>query len=323
MAAMQAVVGSSASEGLWEVASGLELLAGVDPSTRAEILEEAQIRELDCGDVLIKQGAQNRRMYLVLEGKLGVFLQALATEPVALVTAGQSVGELSVLDQRPASASVMALESCRVVALSEAAFWRLITASHGFAVSLLQQLAERMRMNNEAFTRTAQERSDYERAAMYDGLTGVYNRRWADASIERLSAKDGPFSTVLLDVDHFKRFNDTFGHAAGDFVLTKVAALLTRTLRGTDFVARYGGEEFVLVLPDASAEAAAMVAERVRRALAAVSFEMKDGTVLPPVTISAGVAAHAPGESAADLLVRADGALYRAKDAGRNRVERA
>lgn len=320
---MQAWVGSRGPGDLWEIASDLNLLAGVDASTRAEILEEAQLRELDCGDVLIKQGAQNRRMYLVLEGQLGVFLQALATEPVAVVKAGQSVGELSVLDQRPASANVIALEACRVIALSEAAFWRLITASHGFAVSLLQQLAERMRSNNEAFTRTAQERSEYERAAMYDGLTGVYNRRWADASIEQLAAKNGAFSVVLLDVDHFKRFNDHFGHAAGDFVLTKVAALLTRTLRGTDFVARYGGEEFVLVLPDASAEAAAMVAERVRRALAAVSFEMRDGTDLPPVTISAGVAAHAVGESAADLVKRADAALYRAKDTGRNRVERA
>lgn len=308
---------------LWELLSEFDILAGVDVGTRAEILEEALVRELDCGDVLIRQGAPNRSMYLVLEGKLGVFLQALATEPVAVVEAGETVGELSVLDQSPASASVMALEACRVVVLSEAAFWQLITASHAFAVGLLQQLAERMRVNNETFTRTARERSDYERAAMYDGLTAVYNRRWADATIEQLAKREASFSVVLLDVDHFKSFNDSHGHAAGDLVLTKLAALLTRTLRGTDFVARYGGEEFILVLPEAKAESAAMVAERVRRALAAVAFEMKDGTVLPRVTISAGVAQHRSGQSAAELVKEADAALYRAKDAGRNRVERA
>lgn len=308
---------------LSDLLSDFPMFAGVDQKTRAAILDEALVRDVEVGDLLIRQGAPNRCMYLVLEGRLGIFLQALATEPVAVVQRGETVGELSVLDHQPAAASVMALEACRVVVLSEAAFWKLITASHVFSVSLLQQLAERMRASNEMVTRTALERSDYERAAMYDGLTGVYNRRWADASLEQFVTKGQPFSIVVLDVDHFKRFNDEHGHAAGDYVLTKVAGLLTQTLRGTDFVARYGGEEFILVLPKAKAEAAAMVTERVRRALAAVAFEMKDGTVLPPVTISAGVAEFQPGQGVSELVSTADRALYDAKKRGRNRVETA
>src|SRR5690606_17398515 len=179
----------------------------------------------------------------------------------------------------------------------------------------------RLRSSDDAVSRTSLERSDYERAAMYNGLTGVYNRRWADASLERFVAKGLPFSTVVLDVDHFDKFNEEHGRAAGDYVLTKVAALFTQTLRGTDFVARYGDAEFILVLPKAKAESAAMVTERVRRALAAVAFEMKDGTVLPRVTISAGVAEFDPSQGVSELVSAAHRALFEAKKRGHNRVE--
>lgn len=299
----------------------LPLFAKLDPATRAAIVDEALLRNLDVGDLLIRQGAPNRCLYLVLEGRLGIFVQALATEPVAVVEPGETVGEMSVLEHGPAEASVMALEACRVVVLSEAAFWKLITASHEFSVSLLQKLAQRLRASDDSVARASLERSDYERAAMYDGLTGVYNRRWADASLERFVAKGLPFSIVVLDVDHFEKFNEEHGRAAGDYVLTKVAALFTQTLRGTDFVARYGDAEFILVLPKAKAESAAMVTERVRRALAAVAFEMKDGTVLPRVTISAGVAEFEPGQGVSELVSAAKRALFEAKKRGHNRVE--
>lgn len=304
----------------WCKLDELPLFAKLDPAARADILDEARVRNLDVGDLLIRQGAPNRCVYLVLEGRLGIFVQALATEPVAVVEPGQTVGEMSVLDHRPADTSVMALETCRVVVLSEAAFWKLITASHEFSIGLLQKVAQRLRASDEA-PRSSLDRSDYERAAMYDALTGVYNRRWADASLERFVAKGLPFSIVVLDVDHFERFNEEHGRAAGDYVLTKIAALLTQTLRGTDFVARYGESEFILVLPKAKAESAAMVTERVRRALAAVAFEMKDGTVLPRVTISAGVSEFYPGQGVSELVSAAQRALFEAKKRGHNRVE--
>jgi two-component system cell cycle response regulator len=154
--------------------------------------------------------------------------------------------------------------------------------------------------------------------AAADGLTGVANRRTFDArlgsEIERSVRSGAPLSLVLLDVDHFKRLNDGYGHQAGDETLQRVAATLQAAARTVDLVARYGGEEFAVVLPETDDATAGEVAERMRRAI-----ETMPGT--PSVTASFGVAAFPSSAlNAADLIAAADEALYAAKQSGRNRV---
>jgi diguanylate cyclase (GGDEF)-like protein len=130
-------------------------------------------------------------------------------------------------------------------------------------------------------------------------------------------------SLLLIDIDHFKRLNDRYGHQAGDAVLRGVAQTLRQTVRSFDQVARYGGEEFAVILPETDAEQAREVADRIRRAVASIPFRTQEG-VKVRVTISIGVAtAPANGEVPAALLAAADGALYRSKDDGRNRVTHA
>ncbi len=130
-----------------------------------------------------------------------------------------------------------------------------------------------------------------------------------------------PLMLLLIDIDHFKRVNDTWGHQTGDQVLRLVAATLSSATRAGDFVARYGGEEFAVILPGTRPDAALAVAERVRR-----SFEGRDivartsGKSIGGVTLSAGGAQYDPGEKLADWIERADQALYSAKKGGRNRV---
>ena len=154
--------------------------------------------------------------------------------------------------------------------------------------------------------------------AATDRLTGAKNRAAFDDRLAdehaRARRTDRPLSLVLLDVDHFKLFNDTFGHPAGDAVLQAVAARLADTARGTDLVARYGGEEFAVVLPDTDYSGAMVLAERCRRAVAAAGWPHR------PVTVSVGVATLAADGGPADLVREADQALYRSKQAGRNRV---
>jgi diguanylate cyclase len=161
-----------------------------------------------------------------------------------------------------------------------------------------------------------------EELAIRDELTGAYNRRFLMETLARERARAEraaePFALCLLDLDHFKSINDTFGHPAGDAVLKHFATLAPRGLRGIDTFGRYGGEEFLLVLPGTGREGALAVAERVRAAVEAAAFPG-----VPPerrVTITAGVAVHGKGEEVAALLARADEALYQGKRAGRNRV---
>lgn len=158
----------------------------------------------------------------------------------------------------------------------------------------------------------------------HDRLTGVLNRSGfmdrADALFRALPAGDRPFAALMLDIDHFKKVNDQHGHAAGDQVLAGFALLVGRCLRDTDVLGRMGGEEFAVLLPDSSPAVAQAVAQRICDACAAHATALADGTQLV-TTVSIGVA-HAPAMpvSLDALLSAADGALYRAKQAGRNRV---
>jgi len=172
-------------------------------------------------------------------------------------------------------------------------------------------------------------RENYQRSlslALTDSLTGLYNRRYLSAHlqsmIERSHAIGKPLSLFMLDIDHFKRVNDTYGHASGDEVLRQVAGLISHNLREFDLTARVGGEEFVVVMPDTAAASARMVADRMRKMVRDKDMPLRAGAVTEPqrVTVSIGVAALLPGESADDLLRRADDALYAAKNAGRDQV---
>jgi diguanylate cyclase (GGDEF)-like protein/PAS domain S-box-containing protein len=159
-------------------------------------------------------------------------------------------------------------------------------------------------------------------AALTDPLTGLHNRRGLEGRSEALHFRPGgaPVTQVwiMVDIDHFKRVNDTHGHEAGDEVLKAVAEALRSTARGADLVARFGGEEFVLVLPDTSAELAVRIAERLRLAIEALSTDV--GGQIIRVTASFGVAQRAAQESQLEVLERADAALYSSKNGGRNRV---
>lgn len=187
---------------------------------------------------------------------------------------------------------------------------------------MVRRLREGREQLNEANEALRIKNDELERLSVTDQLTGLYNRRRLmevlEAEVNRAKRHQHPFALLIMDVDHFKKFNDAHGHLAGDRVLAGVAEVMRETTREIDTTARYGGEEFVAVLPETGLEAAVEVAERIRLTLASRIFEGRR------VTLSIG-AAEFPnhGDDAQRLIAAADAALYRAKDAGRNRVERA
>jgi diguanylate cyclase (GGDEF)-like protein len=158
------------------------------------------------------------------------------------------------------------------------------------------------------------------RLSLTDPLTQLPNRALIDQALNDnigLAARYGNgFSVVMIDIDHFKHVNDTYGHLAGDAVLSKIAQVLAHQIRSTDITGRWGGEEFMVIAPQTSLDNAAKLAEKLRSGIASIDFP-----ITGQKTISLGVAAYSPGDDVEKLLARVDAALYRAKESGRNRVE--
>lgn len=163
--------------------------------------------------------------------------------------------------------------------------------------------------------------------SLHDPLTGLFNRRYMEDALARETSRarrnKQPLSIVMLDIDHFKRFNDNHGHEGGDALLAAFGQLIARHARGEDIACRYGGEEFALILPGASLSVAADRAEELREAVKHLNLELR-GKSLGPISLSAGVASFPEhGDQGTRVMAVADAALYRAKQSGRDRVERA
>lgn len=187
----------------------------------------------------------------------------------------------------------------------------------------LQGLSERVASMEHEALGYREHLEEQRQKALLDPLTGLPNRAAWSEQVERemldWQENGGHLAMAILDLDHFKRINDNYGHLAGDKVLKIVADQLRKRLRGRDFIARFGGEEFVLLLPQTSPAVAAQMAEVLRATVEACPFHFKGERVV--ITTSIGLGAFRSGERSDQVLKRADAALYRAKDQGRNRVE--
>lgn len=197
----------------------------------------------------------------------------------------------------------------------------VVLLSSTFLTTRVQSTRQHLRRQKAELARALEQ---IRQLATHDDLTGLLNRR---AMLDRMqleqhrSLRSGsPLLIAQLDIDHFKAVNDTHGHAAGDLVLQSFADTVRRNVRDTDVLARWGGEEFVLLLCDTPAADAVALMERLRQAVQAMQVPVPQGGGPITVTVSIGLARHAPADPLAGTLERADRALYAAKAGGRNRV---
>lgn len=303
---------------------GLQLFRGESPEALEWLLDVAELRELQADEVLFNPEQFNDKLYILLRGTLRVELKMEARPVITYIKPGECVGELSVLDEKPTASYVVADKASTLLAIQREAIWRLINTSHMVARNLLYLLSSRLRNDNEILSESLLLQRQFEQKALNDSLTGLYNRYWLEQTatrlVERAQTADTPLGVMLIDADHFKSYNDSHGHQAGDEALRVLGATLKRFLRPDDFAVRYGGEEFVVILPGVTPEEVVVAAERLRRAIANAAITEPGGKTLPSLSVSIGVAFFQPGQSFPLLIAEADKALYRAKEEGRNRV---
>ena len=187
------------------------------------------------------------------------------------------------------------------------------------------KLEEQLDQSSQIMEELQRDLETVRREAMTDGLTGLSNRKAFDAELLRIAseaqAANQSFTLLMLDIDHFKSFNDNYGHLVGDQVLRLVARTMVDGVKGRDVAARYGGEEFGIILPETQLSAGVIVGNALRKAIATKDvINRSTGEKLARITISAGVAEYSPGEDLNELIERADAALYTAKHNGRNQV---
>lgn len=308
---------------------GLGLFAGVEDTGLAAILAECPVLRANAGQPVFEPNSPGARMYVVLRGALGVAedLQAvLSGGTVTKVLPGESVGELAALDGEVNSLAVAALQETDLLEIEAARLWQAVEQTPALARNMLRLLAFRLRAANAQLRRRQKVGEFFRQLSLNDGLTGLYNRAWLNDLLPTLAknanTEHSDLSIIMVDLDHFKRFNDSHGHQAGDDALRAAANVLKHGSRpAEDFVARYGGEEMMVILPDANRELALKVAQRLCEKMRQTSVFPDMRQPLPHITASFGVASLAPGQSESDLVAAADAALYRAKEKGRDRVE--
>ena len=307
--------------------SRLQLFRNVDMENPAllDLLDLCEYRTLAAGEVILSTQEENHYLFILMKGRLVIQLSAHEDIPLATVEPGECVGEMSIIDSRVPSAQVRASEETFVLVIEQDILWRMVSVSHEIARNLLYIMSERVRYSNLVIADSLEMQRKYQRYASTDALTGLHNRGWLDDAFDReikRSERDQlPLALIMIDVDDFKKYNDAYGHLAGDKILVCVAEAIRSPLRPNDLVARFGGEEFAVLLPETTVENAQIIAERLRSHVSDSEPGELGGKTLPKVTISLGIAGRQPGYSLDMMIAAADVAMYHAKRNGKNRIE--
>lgn len=309
------------------VLSRLQLFRNVDMLNQGllDLLANCHYRSVETGEIVLSTTAENQHLYILIKGRLVVQLGDHDDIPLATIEPGECVGEMSIIDSRIPSAQVKASEATTLLVIEQDVLWRMVSVSHEIARNLLYIMSERVRYSNLVIADSLEMQRKYQRFAMTDALTGLHNRGWLDDAfdreIKRSKRDELSLALIMIDVDKFKDFNDTYGHLAGDQVLIAVGNAIRSPLRPNDLVARFGGEEFSVLLPETSIENAEIIANRLRENVSKTDPGVVDGKQLPAVTISLGISDGRAGYDLETMIASADVAMYHAKQNGRNRVE--
>src|SRR5512133_238449 len=309
----------------------ISILSQLNPAEQEELCQFAIQRACVPGEIIFLEDEPGDGMYIIQSGQTAVVKGDLHA-PIILGFRGSGgmIGEMALLENQPRSATVVALEPTLLLGISLDAFYRLSSRNPRFSLKMMGMLSSRLRNSDDQLNQVAMHARQRDEAleglrdqVNRDPLTGLFNRRYLEViltqAVSRARSEGTQVGILMLDVDHFKHVNDTYGHPAGDAVLQALAKLLGKCVRAEDVICRYGGEEFVVVMPGARRTVVQERAETIRQGFQEARVIHQNVEIA--VTLSIGAAlfpTHADtGES---VLACADQALYQAKQTGRNRV---
>ena len=306
-----------------ELLDSMRLFKNVSIESIEQFLEQCHHRRLNAGETLLRPAENNPYVYAIASGSLDVFLNEDANNPLVTLTQGDCAGEMSMVESREPSALVVAKDDCHLLAIEHTVLAEMINTSHAVCKNLLMLLSERVRHDNSIIAESMTSMQEFEHSATRDALTDLHNRHWMQdmfrREMQRCKNRGTSACLMMVDVDRFKDFNDAAGHLAGDHALTKVADVFRSHLRPTDLIARFGGDEFAIFLPDLDMQDCHAAAERIRQVFSGDNANPDATDLLLPITLSIGLSNMQPNDSLDSLIQKADRALYRAKEDGRNR----
>jgi diguanylate cyclase (GGDEF)-like protein len=310
--------------------SDIHLFRNIHANFLSQIEKElmsCSVVRAEAGEIILDSHSTGACLYVVLKGTLALATNTARRQLENSTTQyfhGECVGEISVLDEESHSATIAAVIDSELLLIDAETMWRLIEESNGVARNLLQLLSFRIRAANAQLRNRQKVGEFYRQLSMVDGLTGLHNRSWLNSQlpgiVDNAHATQSDLSIIMVDLDHFKKFNDQFGHVVGDEALQTASRVISAGLRPTDFAARYGGEEMIIILPNTSRESALIVAERLCKRIRQARVFEDVNHVLPHITASLGLATLSEDQDGLGVIASADAALYRAKERGRDQV---
>ncbi len=308
------------------------IFSGLEPREGEALLSFAERRRILRGRVLFRQGDPGDRLYAVITGKMAVSVRLPEGEELKIeeFTEGTFFGEMSIFEDEPRSATCYCIEDADLLALEKNKFRNFIAREPVIAnkimLSILQTTTKWLKKRSSLLSDLVIWDEEARRRVVTDAMTGLYNRRFLDEALEdhfsraRTYRKD--LTLIMVDLDRFREINNYYSSTVGDRVILSVCPVFKRRLRSSDVLARYGGDEFTFILPETGTEAAFSIADAIRSEVESLDILGDAAGPQAPiakVTSSFGIATFP--RHAADLPVlkkKADDALYRAKENGRN-----
>lgn len=317
-----------------ELLRHVEIFSLLEGAELDALTRRLHARGVESGSLIFEEGDGGSELFIVQTGRVSVSVRLNngLEQEIAEFRAGDFFGEMSIFEDAPRSASCRTKEKSTLLSLQKEDFYRLTAEHPQVSIKLMHKMLSiitwRLRNTSEFVSDMVEWGEEARRRAITDELTGVYNRRFLDEALEGYfaAARDSgkPLSLIMVDLDHFREINETYGPKEGDRTIVAAVSAFKKVLREHDVIARYGGDEFTVILPETGLREAGRVAERMRR-----EIERRAGGPASPeagasgvrVTTSQGVAAYPDnGRDAGTVRAKADEALYRAKETGRNRV---